>query len=378
MGGYDGLLVQLVNRERRGSYAPRDASLVLAIQPSLRTLLRAMTWERRPSVGAGGGSRVEDPQRSLPGPGKRTLTEQIRPAGGIAQPRGSVTAGGVAPTKSVAPAANDTKPTNAPANGVAPTNGVASTGDLVGEHGSSSPHHEGTATDEHIEHGFARQVREVISNAPEGMQAWNGTYEWDSRMHLALEPGRLTVTVRIFTRASEAVRAGWARAIADKWSGRMDLVVASGPHSGRYEIVVGVEWVERSRDADYIVKPHAPDGPAEDGRAGVGGTVSMNDWGTGDTTDVPHEFGHMLGNAEDYFTTNGVDHTHGGKDRGYRDDGGGIMNNPAEVPFAQHYATICQNVAEMLGAPATDCTTEEHRAVASQPLPPHDHHQAAP
>jgi hypothetical protein len=325
----------------------------------------------------------------MPGPGKRTLTEQLQPADGIAPSRGGVTAGGVAPTNSVTPATNTTTPTNSvapaaptnstvPTNSTAPTNGVASAGGLVGEHGLSTPHQEGIASEKHLEHGFARQVRELISNAPEGMQAWNGTYEWDSRMHLALEPGRLTVTVRIFTRASEAVRAGWARAIADKWSGRMDLVVASGLHRGRYELVVGVEWVERSRDADYIVKPHAPEGPAADGRAGVGGTVSMNDWGTGDATDVPHEFGHMLGNAEDYFTTNGVDHTHGGRDRGYRDDGGGIMNNPAEVPFAQHYATICQNVAEMLGTPATDCTIEEHRAVASQPPPPHDHHEAAP
>lgn len=151
----------------------------------------------------------------------------------------------------------------------------------------------------------------------------------------------------------------------------MDLVIARGLHSGRYELVVGVEWVERSRDADYRIRPHAPDGPTEDGRAGVGGTVSMMDWGTGDAIDVPHEFGHMLGNAEDYFTTNGVDHTHGGKDRGYRDAGGGIMNNPAEVPFARHYTTICQNAAEMLGAPASDCTIEDHRAVASLPLPPH-------
>jgi hypothetical protein len=40
--------------------------------------------------------------------------------------------------------------------------------------------------------------------------------------------------------------------------------------------------------------------------------------------------------------------------------------------------SAAKNVAKMLGAPATDCTTEEHRAVASRPLPPHDQHQAAP
>jgi hypothetical protein len=38
----------------------------------------------------------------------------------------------------------------------------------------------------------------------------------------------------------------------------------------------------------------------------------MTDWGTADRTDITHEFGHMLGNAEEYFTTNGTDYTAGG------------------------------------------------------------------
>jgi hypothetical protein len=290
-------------------------------------------------------------QSSMPGPGKRTFVEQIRPAGSSMPGTGS---------------------------GVAPTSGVASAAGVAGQPRPSIHHQEGNSTDTNVEQRFVRQVREVITGAPEGMQAWNGDYEWDSRMHLALQPGQLTVTVRIFTRASEEVRAGWERAIANKWSGRMDLVVAHGLRIGRYEIVVGVQWVERARDADYRIRPHAPDGPAADGRAGVGGTISMMEWGTGDAVDVPHEFGHMLGNAEDYFTTNDVDHTRGGKDRGYRDDGGGIMNNPAEVPFARHYTTICQNAAEMLGAPADDCTIEAHSAVAGLPSLPDAPSRVAP
>ena len=221
------------------------------------------------------------------------------------------------------------------------------------------------------ERGFTRQTREVISNAPAGFEAWNGTYQWDSKMHLAIQPGQLTVMVRIFTSASEANRTQWAQAIAEKWSGRMDLHVLRGAHPGRYQISVGVQWVDRARDADYTVRPNAPTGPTAGGRMGIGGTTSMTDWGTGDTTDVTHEFGHMLGNPEEYFTTNGVDYTSGGTRRGFRDQGAGIMNNPADVPFERHYDTIKQNAAEMLGVPGDACIVEAHQQLGDFPTTTH-------
>lgn len=211
------------------------------------------------------------------------------------------------------------------------------------------------------ERGFTRRTREVISNAATGMEAWNGTYAWDSKMHLAIQPGQLTVTVRIFTSAPPTNRTQWAQAIADKWSRRMDLHVLRGAHPGRYQIIVGVQWVDRARDADYTVRPNSPTGPTAGGRMGIGGTTSMTDWGTGDTTDVTHEFGHMLGNPEEYFTTNGVDYTGGGARRGFRDPGAGIMNNPADVPFERHYDTIRENAATMLDTPADGCVIEPHR-----------------
>jgi len=230
------------------------------------------------------------------------------------------------------------------------------------------------------ERGFTRRTREVISNAPAGSEAWNGTYQWDSKMHLAIQPAQLTVTVRIFTSASEANRTQWAQAIADKWSGRMDLNVLRGVHTGRYQIIVGVQWVNRARDADYTVRPNAPTGPTAGGRMGIGGTTSMTDWGTGDTTDVTHEFGHMLGNPEEYFTTNGVDYTNRGTRRGFRDAGAGIMNNPADVPFERHYDTIRQNAAEMLGVPADGCVVEPHqqqqRQLGDFPITTNDGNQA--
>ena len=48
------------------------------------------------------------------------------------------------------------------------------------------------------------------------------------------------------------------------------------------------------------------------GVEGLGGTTSMQGWGKNDTVDVTHEFGHMLGNPEEYFTTDGHDYTNGG------------------------------------------------------------------
>jgi hypothetical protein len=207
-----------------------------------------------------------------------------------------------------------------------------------------------------VERAFTRQTREVISNAPSGMEAWNGTYQWDSKMHLAIEPGKLTVTVRIFTSANETTRTKWADAIADKWSGKEALVVTQGTHPGRYTIIVSAQWVTREQDADYTVTPNAPSGPTAGGRMGLGGTTSKTTWGTADNTDVTHEFGHMLGNPEDYFTTNGVDYTHGGTTQGFREQRGGIMNNPTEMPFQRHYETIKNNAAEMLGVPASSCS----------------------
>ena len=81
----------------------------------------------------------------------------------------------------------------------------------------------------------------------------------------------------------------------------------------------------------------------------------MTGWGTADTVDVTHEFGHMLGNTDEYFTTNGVDFTQGGARRGFRDPGGGVMNNPSENPEPRHYEAVRTEVASLLGVQNADC-----------------------
>ncbi len=63
----------------------------------------------------------------------------------------------------------------------------------------------------------------------------------------------------------------------------------------------------------------------------------------------------MLGNTEEYFTTNGVDYTYGGSRTGFRDPGGGVMNNPSENPEARHYELPRRNAATLLGVPEANC-----------------------
>jgi len=205
-------------------------------------------------------------------------------------------------------------------------------------------------------------ITETISGAPAPYGAWNGVFSWDSKFHLTydLNSGSLIVSVRIFSSATPAQKTAWERAIEGKWGNRYKLMVAGatpGAAERRYPIIVDLQWAATARDADYTVNPSAS-GSTSGGRAGVGGTTSMVDWGTSDTTDVTHEFGHMLGNPEEYFTTNRVDYTAGGSRTGFRDVGGGVMNNPSEDPFTQHYELIRRHAAKLLGVPEARCTVQ--------------------
>jgi len=236
------------------------------------------------------------------------------------------------------------------------------------------------------------KITEIISDAPEPYGDWNSMLTWDSKFHLTLDfnSGNLIVSVRIYSSATAAQRAAWERAIEGKWSNRYKLRVAGGAGGAAaravqpdgvslfsqeqvqearqsvaggaaaaaersYPIIVDLQWFTHAYEADYTVTPSMPDSTS-DGRAGVGGTADMTKWGMSDTTDVAHEFGHMLGNPEEYFTTNGVDYTMGGTRRGFRDEGGGIMNNPTEDPFTRHYELIRRYAAKLLGVPESRCT----------------------
>lgn len=63
--------------------------------------------------------------------------------------------------------------------------------------------------------------------------------------------------------------------------------------------------VEAATGADLTIAAIDPAHPPPNRTLGRGGTVSMTEWGTAGSQDVPHEFGHMLGNFDEYNTVNG-------------------------------------------------------------------------
>jgi len=206
-------------------------------------------------------------------------------------------------------------------------------------------------------------VEERISHAPEAFSAWEGTYSWKAKWRLKLdmrgEQAELDVKVRLYSTASAAVKAAWSKAIRKKWSGRFAFCVKRDtpvalPAGGTddlaemYPIWVTIEWVDDPAKAHYVIRPNDA-AATEDGRAGEGGTTSMVGWGTADTQDMTHEFGHILGCPEEYFTTNGVDYTAGGRRQGYRDPGGGVMNNPAGPALARNFKLIQKQAAKLRG-----------------------------
>jgi hypothetical protein len=209
-------------------------------------------------------------------------------------------------------------------------------------------------------HDVTTSITETISNAPPRFRQWNGVFGWTSRFGIAIDviAGTLTVVMRLHSTASATTKSAWERAIESKWSGNFGLHI-SGPNPDSPEtcfpIFVDVQWVDDPATAHYTIMPRRP-GSTTGGRAGLGGTSSMTDWGTADTVDVTHEFGHMLGNTEEYFTTNGVDFTFGGTRTGFRDPGGTIMNNPTGSPVPRHYELVRINAAALFAVPEARCT----------------------
>jgi len=208
----------------------------------------------------------------------------------------------------------------------------------------------GNAAQPPVTNEVNKPTTETISNAPAGASDWNKTFNWNAKFQVVynLSSKRITIVSRLYSTASDAIKTGWKNAIESKWGkGQFNLEVWQGCEPKVFPIDVDIQWVNDPAKAHYTITPNAP-GATQNGRAGVGGTTGMTGWGTADTTDVPHEYGHMLGNAEEYFTTNGVDYTYGGTRSGFRDRGAGIMNNPSESPFPRHYELVRTGFANMM------------------------------
>jgi hypothetical protein len=207
-----------------------------------------------------------------------------------------------------------------------------------------------------------RTISETISNAPARYAAWNGTYGWQSKYMLTVNRSTcgvlVTMRLKITGTITDAQKAAWKAAIEARWNGKVKFVcpdtACPGACGAGYPVRVEVHWV--TSNEHYTITANNP-AANEGGRSGLGGTTSMTGWGVDDTVDITHEFGHMLGAPEEYFTTNGIDHTHGGTCNGFRDAGGGNMNNPSHDPLPPNYDLIRQEAVTVLGRTVA-CTTQ--------------------
>jgi hypothetical protein len=178
---------------------------------------------------------------------------------------------------------------------------------------------------------------ETISNAPAGSEAWNGTYSWRARFLATVDQPRCTVTalvrVRLVGTLTDPQRTAWRNAIQTAWGNRFKLCCFCCCCRSGYAIRVDIQFVTSGEHQVVNVGTS---------------TTNMGNWGAADTVDVSHEYGHMLGALDEYFTVNGTNYGAG------RQPGGNIMNNPANQPAAHHYELICAAARELLD---TSCTT---------------------
>ena len=205
-----------------------------------------------------------------------------------------------------------------------------------------------------------QSISETISNAPAPYEAWNGTYGWQSKFTVEARrsPCEVKVIVKLKVNGSvtDEQKSAWKSACEGKWGGKFKLVCPDAACTAAcpsgYPIKIEIKWVDSGQH--FTITANTP-AANEGGRSGIGGTTSMTGWGVNDTTDVTHEFGHMLGCPEEYFSTDGIDYTAGGTKNGFRDADGGIMNNPSNNPKAANYKLIKEAAAEAMGL---TCTVE--------------------
>ncbi|MDD5313412.1 MAG: hypothetical protein PHO26_10295 [Dehalococcoidia bacterium] len=173
-------------------------------------------------------------------------------------------------------------------------------------------------------------LRQITSNAGE----YDRVSEWVARFHLKIDKTNKLVTVTVYVRligeVSNSCRDAWEKAIENAWSNIFKLCC----NSGDFQIVTDLQFVDR--ESHYGVHVDYQD------------TTDMRHWLSKDTINVRHEFGHMLGDLDEYYTVNGRPWGNPGQRKG------SIMNNSKNRPAAHHYKLIQDTVAELL---QDKCTT---------------------
>jgi hypothetical protein len=179
-------------------------------------------------------------------------------------------------------------------------------------------------------------ITETMSDAPPGAAPWNRTYAWRARFQLRIEErsctARVNVRVRVTGTITAAQLAAWETEIENAWDKRFKLCSVSNCCSDGFTIVTDIQFVTTGEH--QVVNA-------------VASTVDMGMWGASDPSDVDHEFGHMLGAPDEYFTVNGTNWGPG------RQPGAPIMNNPANPPVARNYDLIRTRAQALMGSACT-------------------------
>jgi hypothetical protein len=189
--------------------------------------------------------------------------------------------------------------------------------------------------------GAEKERQETISNSPAGANR-DGTFGWISRFELTTDDAecsaKVTVRVRVVGAVTLAERDAWQKAIHDAWSDRFKLCCAGDQCcKDGYTIVADVKFVDAGEH--HVVIADAA-------------TKAMKIWGRSDTISVRHEFGHMLGAYDEYYTV--AQETGAAVDWGQPDPAiGSIMNVQINDPAARHYDLIRDVAQGLLGAPCT-------------------------
>jgi catechol 2,3-dioxygenase-like lactoylglutathione lyase family enzyme len=138
-------------------------------------------------------------------------------------------------------------------------------------------------TDQQIHECFLRLPQEVAFPVRECVYNWTARYlqrGTDVTIRIQLNPDAGIPATTVAT-----LQTTWANGIVGKWSNRFDC---AGSDGDREPITCRVEWVNSNAHHVVRVRP----GPARS---------NMTTWDTSDTGDVAaHEFGHMLGNPDEY------------------------------------------------------------------------------
>jgi hypothetical protein len=174
---------------------------------------------------------------------------------------------------------------------------------------------------------------QTISDATPGYEGWNGTYDWQARLNAGNTESpclvKAEVRIRVNGSIAQADLVAWEKAIEGKWSKKFKVCDQGCCCRDGFAIEADVQWVGSGEH--HVVT------------AG-GGTANMRNWGRSDRDEVAHEFGHMLGNYDEYFTVNGMMWG----DPGQID--GSCMNNPSNDPVARNYDLVRDTVAALRGS----------------------------